>query len=176
MRALVVLCAVAVAAGCGGGNDHEHGAGGLSHHGISIDVPVDWDGRVLFTDAAGEGTVIFQVANFTLPSNQRFEPPTILPSGEEDAIKAMAGDDLLVMVSTDQGRARDRSLPVRITEASFLPAGSPLIPRGHAIAEEGGCFEGRCLRVTVDFATPPPPTQLRLANLVLASLAVQPER
>jgi hypothetical protein len=87
VRALGVLCAAAVAAGCGGGSDHERdGADGLSHDGISIDVPADWDGRVL------------------------------------------------------------------------------------------GCFEGRCLRVTVDFATPPPPTQLTLANLVLASLAVQPER
>lgn len=177
MRALAVLCAVAVVAGCGGGSDRRpDGAGELSHHGISIGVPDEWDGRVLFTDSAGEGVVIFQVANFALPLNEGFQPPQELPPGDEDPIKAMAGDDLLLMVSTDQGSAPDLSLPVRITEASFLPRGSPLIPRGHAIAEEAGCFEGACVRVTVDFATPPSPAQLRAANEVLAALAIRGRR
>jgi hypothetical protein len=178
VRTLAVLCAVAVVAGCGGGgnDDASESAGGLSHNGISIGVPPAWDGRVLFTDPGGEGAVIFQVANFALPTNDGLEPPQKLPPGEEDRIKAMAGNDLLLMVSTNQGPAPDRSLPVRITDDSFLPPGSPLIPRGHAIAEEAGCFEGRCVRVTADFATPPSPAQLRDANEILASLAIRTRR
>jgi hypothetical protein len=85
----------------------------------------------------------------------------------------MAGGDLLLMVLTDQGPAPSRSLPLRIDRASFLPPGSPLVPHGHAVAEEAGCVEGRCLRVTADFATPPSPTELRAANDVLASLAIR---
>jgi hypothetical protein len=180
MRVLAVVCAGALVAGCGGGSTAESGGqtepGGqteLSHRGISIGVPEDWDGRVLFTDPAGEGAVIFQVANFVLPANEGFAPPQELPPGEEDPIKAMAGGDLLVMVLTDQPRAPSRSLPVRIDRASILPPGSPQVPLGHVIAEEAGCFEGRCLRVTADFATAPSPTQLRAANDVLASLAIR---
>jgi hypothetical protein len=173
----LLLCATAVVAGCGGGGEVEpHRENELSHHGISIGVPKHWYGRVLFTDSAGEGAVIFQVANFALPANVGLAPPRTLPAGAEDPIKAMAGDDLLVMVTTGQGRAPELSLPVRITEGSFLPQGSPLIPRGHAIADEAGCFEGECLRATVDFATPPSPAQLAAANEVLASLSIRPSR
>lgn len=170
----MLLCAAGLVAGCGGGSEAEpRGETELRHQGISIGVPDDWDGRVLFTDSAGEGAVIFQVANFGLPPNEGLEPPQDLPPGQEDPIKAMAGDDLLLMVSTEQGPAPERSLPVRITKASFLAPGTPRIPRGHAIAEQAGCFEGRCLRVTVDFASPPSPAQLRAANEVLASLAIR---
>jgi hypothetical protein len=178
MRALAVFCAVAIVAGCGGdGSKAEPRARAeLTHQGVSIGVPEEWDGRILFTDTAGEGAVIFQLANFALPANEGLAPPQELPPGEEDPIKAMAGDDLLLMVVTDQGPAPDRSLPVQITEGSFRPPGSPLIPGGHAVAEEAGCFDGTCLRVTADFATPPSQAQLRVANDVLASLAIAAPR
>jgi hypothetical protein len=144
----------------------------LTHQGISIAVPEGWDGRALFTDAAGEGTVIFQVANFALPPNEGLEPPQELPPGEVDPIKAMTGEDLLVMISTDHAAVAGRAGPPRITEGSFLPRGSPRIPHGHAVAEELGCVRGRCVRVTVDFASPPAREQVDAANDVLSSLTV----
>jgi hypothetical protein len=173
MRAFAVLCAAGLVAGCGGVSAaDEERTSELSHHGISISVPEEWDGRVLFTDAAGEGAVIFQLANFLLPPNEGLEPPRELLPGKHDPIKAMAGDDLLIMVSTGQGPASNRRLPVRITKASFLAPTSPLIPHGHAIAQEDGCFEERCLRVTVDFATTPSSEQIESANEVLSSLVI----
>jgi hypothetical protein len=135
-------------------------------------VPEGWDGRVLFTDAGGEGAVMFQVANFVLPGNAGFEPPQGLPPGEADPIKAMAGDDLLVMVSTDHVAAAGRAGPPRISQQSFLARGSPRIPHGHALAEEVACFRGICVRVTVDFASPPSREQVDAANDVLASLTI----
>jgi hypothetical protein len=175
MRIAACACALVLVGGCGGeGETPAPPASGtkLSHHGISIAVPAGYDGRVLFTDAAGEGTVIFQVANFALPPNEGFEPPEELPPGEVDPIKAMSGDDLLVMISTDQAPAPTRSLPPRISERSFLTRGSPRIPHGHAIAEEAGCFPGRCVRVVVDFASPPSREQVDAANDVLASVTI----
>jgi hypothetical protein len=127
---------------------------------------------VLFTDAAGEGTAILQLANFALPPNEGFEPPEELPPGEVDPIKAMSGDDLLVMISPDQVPEPTRSLPPRISEESFLARGSPTIPHGHAIAEEAACLRGRCVRVIVDFASPPSRAQVEAANDVLTSLTI----
>jgi hypothetical protein len=127
---------------------------------------------VLFIDAAGEGTAMLQVANFALPPNEGFEAPDELPPGEVDPIKAMSGDDLLVMISPDQVPAPTRSLPPRIGEESFLARGSPRIPHGHAIAEEAGCFRGKCVRIVVDFASPPSREQVEAANDVLASLTI----
>jgi hypothetical protein len=174
VRTVAVLVAAGLVAGCGGARESQLRSGTeLNYHGISIAVPADWDGRVLYSDPTGESAVILQLANFVLSPNDGFSAPPGLSQGEEDPIKAMAGDDLLLMISTDQGAASNRSLPFRISEASFLPRGSPLIPRGHAVAEESGCIEETCLRVTVDFATPPSLPQLRLANDVLASLAIR---
>jgi hypothetical protein len=175
MRLAAGASTLVLLAACGG--EAEPPAAGsegmkLSHRGISIAVPPGWDGRVLFTDAAGEGTTIFQVANFALPPNDGFEPPQELRPGEVDPIKAMAGDDVLVMVLTNQGAAPTRPLPPRIGEESFLARGTPRIPHGHALAEESGCFRGRCILVAVDFASPPSPEQIEAANDVLASLAI----
>jgi hypothetical protein len=169
-------CAVVLAAGCGGEGDPPASHADrpeLTHQGISIAVPAGWDGRVLFTDAAGEGTVVFQVANFALPTNEGIEPPRKLAPGEVDPIKAMAGDDLLVMISTGQAAVAGRTDPPLIGERSFLARGSPRIPHGHAVAEELGCVRGRCVRVTVDFASPPSRDQVAAANDVLASLTIR---
>jgi hypothetical protein len=168
-------CAVVLAAGCGGEGDlpaSQPERAELKHDGISIAVPEAWDGRVLYTDAAGEGTVVFQLANFALPPNEGFEPPRELPPGEVDPIKAMAGDDVLVTISTDQVAAAGRAGPPRIGERSFLAPGTPRIPHGHALAEEPACVDGRCVRVTVDFASPPSREEVETANDVLASLSI----
>src|SRR5919106_4895367 len=101
MRIRACACAVVLAAGCGGQGEPPESLPSrpaLTHQGISIAVPEGWDGRALFTDAAGEGTVIFQVANFALPPNEGLEPPQELPPGEVDPIKAMTGEDLLLTV------------------------------------------------------------------------------
>jgi hypothetical protein len=175
MRLAVSACTLLVLTACGGaGEPPAAGSEGtrLSHRGMSIAVPSGWDGRVLFTDAAGEGTTVFQLANFALPPNEGLEPPQELPPREVDPIKAMAGDDVLVMVTTDQRAGPTRPLPPQIGEESFLARGTPRIPHGHALAEESGCFRGRCILVTVDFASPPSPKQIEAANDVLASLTI----
>jgi hypothetical protein len=74
----------------------------LARSGVSIDVPDGWDGRILFTDAAGAGRLLLQVANFELPANEGFEPPQELPPGEKDPIKGMGAGDVLVIVSTGE--------------------------------------------------------------------------
>jgi hypothetical protein len=175
MRIGVCACAAVLAAGCGGQGEPPAShptESELRHQGISIAVPEGWDGRVLFTDAAGEGPVMFQVANFALPLNEGLEPPQELPPGQEDPIKAMTGDDLLVMISTDQVAVAGRAGPPRISEQSFLARGSPRIPHGHDVAEELGCVHGRCVRVTVDFASPPSRDLIDAVNDVLASLTI----
>lgn len=175
MRIGACACAAFLVAGCGGQGENpasRPSGAKLSHQGISVAVPEGYDGRVLFTDAAGEGAVIFQVANFALPPNEGFEAPDALPAGEVDPIKAMAGDDLLVMISSDQGTAPSRALPPRISQKSFLARGSPRIPHGHAMAEEAACFRERCVQVIVDFASPPSREQIDAANEVLASLTI----
>jgi hypothetical protein len=175
MQIRACACAVVLAAGCGGEGEppaSQPERAELRHHGISIAVPKGWDGRVLYTDAAGEGTVIFQVANFALPPNEGFEPPRKLPPGEVDPIKAMAGEDMLVTISTDQVAVGGRTGPPRISERSFLAPATLRIPHGHAIAEESACVDRRCVQVTVDFASPPSREQVDTANDVLASLAI----
>jgi hypothetical protein len=175
MRTAACACALVLLGGCGGqGETPAARPGGtkLSHHGISIAVPAGWDGRVLFTDAAGEGPAILQLANFALPPNEGFEPPKELPPGEVDPIKTMSGDDVLVMISPAQVPGPSGSLPPRIGEESFLARGSPTIPHGHAMAEQAACFRGRCVRVLVDFASPPSRERVDAANDVLASLMI----
>lgn len=162
---------------CGAGSDagvspSSAPAGQSLRHGpISISIPAGWSGRVLFTDPQGTDAIL-QVANFELPSNQGFEPPRELPPGQEDPIKAMSGDDVLIMVETGATTGLERSLPPRITDSWFLASNSTRVPRNHAVAVESGCFVNHCLRITADFATRPAESQLKSANDVLASLSI----
>jgi hypothetical protein len=135
-------------------------------------VPGHWYGRILFADAHGV-VAIFQVANFKLADQQGFEPPKELPAGQEDPIKAMSGDDVLVGVEAGGRCTSSGTLPVQMTRRSFLPPNDAQVPAGHGLAEATGCFDHRSLFVTVDFATRPArPRVLRAANAVLASLKV----
>jgi len=169
------LLGAALLAGCGGGGLSRAGPGDLSHGGVSIFVPDRWYGRILFGDPEGV-VAIFQVANFKLGDQQGFEPPKELPAGQEDPIKAMSGNDVLVMVDAGGRFTAVASLPVQITEHSFVSPTNPgaPVPAGHAVAEATGCFNHRSLFITVDFATRPAPNDLLdSANAVLASLRVK---
>jgi hypothetical protein len=71
--------------------------------------------------------------------------------------------------------AAPRLRPERLEVAAltFLPAGHPRVPRGHAFAHASFQFDDRCLRIEVDFASVRPPVELTHAiDDVLDSLVV----
>jgi hypothetical protein len=145
----------------------------LSHDGVSIQLPDEWDGRVLFLDPQGESALL-QAANFDLPDRAGLEPPGELAPGEKDPIKAMAGDNVLITLLPGTGVPLDP--PVEIRPPDFLPAGHPRIPRGHALAQRAFCLAQRCFSVEVDFArSPADPDLLRQVNTLLATLEVEAE-
>lgn len=172
---VTLVAAAALVASCGGAerNAAFPQAVRLIHNGISLAVPEAWHGRILYLDPDGKDA-IFQVANFELPPNSGFDPPQELPPGSEDPIKSMSTSDILVSVATAGTYGPAASLPPQISEAAFVPpTDSPPTPRGHQLAHEAGCFDGRCIDVTVDFGTRPPAAdQIRAANDVLRTLVV----
>jgi hypothetical protein len=171
----LVLCG-ALLAGCGADPLSRVGPGDLTYGGISISVPDGWYGRIL-TAPQGEGAAIgiLEVANFDMGPQSGSEPPKELPPGQEDPIKAMAGDDLLITIQTPAASSSARSLPVRFARSSLVTVDSISlpVPNGHAVVHEAGCFTGRCLDVTVDLASHPVSDRLLdTANQVLSSLKV----
>jgi len=145
---------------------------GATRNGISLGVPEGWDGRILFLEPTGRHGVIFQVANFTLPTNAGLEPPSRLPPGEEDPIKAMSENDVLVTVI--DGAAGGGRLPTPLTLEVLHAVQGPQVPRGHALATGAFCSGVRCVSVDVDFgSTQPTPDLERRVNEVLASLIVR---
>jgi hypothetical protein len=145
----------------------------LMRNGVSIAVPNDWDGRILFRDAAGSFGVSFQVANFQLPTNEGFEPPPKLPVGREDPIKAMDAGDVLVTVTSDEVTGEPAPETVSLDRLRIVPAGTQRIPRGHTLAEGSFCYGTRCVRIEVDFGGDPKPALTGRVNEVLASLQVK---
>jgi hypothetical protein len=153
------------------------GARRLEHGGVSVDVPVSWDGRVLFLDPQG-ASALLQVANFELPPNDGFAPPQQLPPGEVDPIKAMTAEDVFLTVfsrdalpGTGPGRAAPES--VSLDDLSFRAVGDPSVPRGHALASEAVRFGERCLQIEVDFGGRPTASLETQVDDVLASLVVE---
>jgi hypothetical protein len=147
------------------------GARSLERNGIYLALPAGWDGRILFREPSGRDGVSFQVANFMLPDNAGLEPPRELPPGEEDPIKAMGENDLLVTIRDDA--ADGVKAPATITVADLADVEGPRVPHGHSLAERSFCFAGRCVSVGVDFgSTNPRSLHVESANEVLASLAV----
>jgi hypothetical protein len=144
----------------------------LTRNGVSLAVPVDWDGRILFRDPAGSFGVSFQVANFELPANEGLEPPPDLPPGGEDPIKAMDAGDVLITVTSDEVIGEKAPATVSFGRLRFVPAGTARIPRGHTLAEGSFCYGKRCLRIEVDFGRRGDRALIRQVNDVLASLEV----
>ena len=147
----------------------------LERNGVSLTVPSGWDGRILFRDRAGSWGVVFQAANFELPSNEGLEPPKQLPPGEADPIKTLAGGDVLVTVSSDEADGEPAPATITLDDLHFLPTGAAQVPHGHALAEGSFCFESRCLQIEVDFGgRVPASTERRQVNDLLASISVEP--
>jgi len=142
----------------------------LARNGVSVTVPPGWDGRMLYRDASGSLGVIYQVANFELPANEGFEPPTELPPGQEDAIKAMKDGDALIMIAADA--ATGRPAPTPITFADLKPVPAARAPRGHRLAANSFCFGDRCLEIQVDFGGNASADLDRPVSDVLASVSV----
>ena len=104
----------------------------LEHHGVSIELPNGWQGRVIPLD-------VLQTANF------EFVPVSVeLLPGEEDSLKTMTAQHALVailpcgLVSFEQP---PRPAPERVSldDLTFLPSGHPRVPHGHAFAH--GSFD-----------------------------------
>lgn len=146
----------------------------LTRSGISIDVPAGWDGRILFRDAAGSSGVIFQVANFELPPNSGFEPPQELEPGQEDPIKAMDTNDVLITIMSDWANGEPMPEPLALDQLRFLPDAAPRVPVGHTLAEGSFCYGARCVRIEVDFGGRRQPDLESAVNGVLASLDAEP--
>jgi hypothetical protein len=140
----------------------------LARNGVSIGVPDAWNGRLLYRDESGSTGVIYQVANFELPANRGFEPPTVQP-GEEDAIKAMAAGDVLVTV-VDAASGGEARPPLALADLTAVRG--PRVPVGHRLLTGAFCFGGRCLDVSVDFGGEPDPALERAVGDVLASITV----
>jgi len=151
----------------------------LVRNSVSVAVPAGWDGRILFREATGRNGVQFQVANFALPDNEGLEPPRELPPGQEDPIKAMEDEDVLVMFSEpaswdgthgpEAGAAEPK--PPTVAELTAEPVGR--VPRGHSVAKGSFCIGGRCVAIEVDFGAPQPDDNLvQRVNEVLASLTL----
>ena len=144
----------------------------LERNGVSLAVPPGWSGRILFREPTGRDAVIFQVASFELPPNAGLEPPPDLGPGEEDTIKAMGADDVLVTVA--DGEANGAPAPDRVTVAGLARVEGRRVPGGHSLARRSLCFGRRCVAIEVDFGAPAPhPALVARANTVLASLSVR---
>lgn len=178
LRIAVLALAGLLAAGCGAAEDPRSAAAGeaapgrerLEHNGVSIELPDGWEGRVLALDYP---SAVLQAANFA------FVPVGVeLPPGEEDPIKAMTDEHVLLAVlpcGIVSFEEPPRPAPTRLTldKLTFLPRGHPRVPRGHAFAHGSFEFTSRCLRIEVDFGAALPPLALKkMANEVLASLSV----
>lgn len=151
--------------------DDRHGGRELTRNGVSVAVPPGWDGRMLYREPSGRSGVIFQVANFELPANDRLEPPAVLPLGQEDPIKAMKQGDVLISVVADAPNGR----PVRkpITLANLDPVSGPRVPHGHRVAAGSLCIGERCLEIQVDLGGKTMDAELeRRVGDVLASVSV----
>jgi hypothetical protein len=147
-------------------------AGWLSRNGVSVRVPDDWDGRILYRDQTGGWGVILQIANFGLPANEGLEPPIELAPGKEDPIKAMTDGDVLVTIATDEPNGTATRSPITI--ADLRPVTGPRVPRGHRLAAESFCSAGSCVRVEVDFGGRSPNAALeRRVEDVLASISIE---
>jgi hypothetical protein len=162
-----------IVSGCASAERTRDGAADrrLTRNGVSIAVPIGWHGRMLFRDAAGSRGVIFQVANFRLPPNEDFEPPRELPPGQEDPIKGMGADDVLVSVISDEPGGARAPATIALDGLRFLPAHAARVPLGHALAQGSFCYGTRCVQVEVDFGREAPaPARRHQVDGVLASL------
>ncbi len=136
----------------------------LSAGGIRIAVPDGWHGKV-FADAP-PGSVLLQETNRPFVHGG---VPKMQPRGQ------VVVTILASRASTTKNRWRALHLTVR--RSDFLPARSPRVPSGHALALMHLRFGTRALDIDVDFASPVvTDASLRSVNRrVLSTVAIQPK-
>jgi hypothetical protein len=139
--------------------------------GLSIGLPVGWDGRIYENDT---GLRVVQAAGVRLASGDD-------DSGSE-TMRAMGSDGIIVSVWywTDwpppgQSGARDSiTLPLQISRSDFGDFGCYADRPAPATAMRGGTVDGHLIQTVVFFGTESPSDDaISQANSVLASLTIR---
>jgi hypothetical protein len=144
----------------------------VAGHGIRMELPPGWDGRVYQRSLPGSLPVL-QAASFTLPR-----------AGDDDvgsnAVRRMRAGSVrfgLLEVGEPAGpRFHPARLPLRIARGDF---GAPFegVPLEHAFATKHVRVAGRAFVLWADFTTQPvSPTLLEQANRVLATVKIAARR
>lgn len=147
----------------------------LSAFGITVDLPLGWDGAILRRpEATDAGTThpVLHAANFPLPPNRGD-----FGSG---AVEMMGPQDVLVVLleyHADAGRTalfRRQGVPVPLTPERFSPVGLQRLIPGQSGAQEFFTFGGRawCLYVVLG-SHAGRAALVPLANLLLDTLLIR---
>jgi hypothetical protein len=156
---LVLLTAIAVVVGCSAGSGDE---ARITAHGVSIEVPPGWDGRISSRTWPLAGAVLVQLASFELPEGDDL--------GGGRARSAMGADDVFVELAEG---LRETTVPV---------------PRGHIhpterLASFGRYFfvdrffveQGRAFVLHITFRErQPAKTLIPRINEALETLEIEP--
>jgi hypothetical protein len=133
--------------------------GRLTGGGVRLRLPDGWHGR---TTSEG-GLLILQAANFSLATQDR----------REDPIKAMTQGQVVVTLSTGTGCCPAISISASPTIGASDFRHDRRVPVGRPLAMKAVRTHGRIFFINALFgARPPPPSLLRQANQLLASLTV----
>jgi hypothetical protein len=176
MRSAVVLLAlfglVATSQQVGGGSSETFiPAHVIRGQGLSIGIPVGWDGRIYESDT---GLKVVQAASVRLVDDHD-------DTGSQ-TIQAMGSDGIIVSVWywTDwpppgRGGARDSiALPLQISRSDFGDFGCYADRPAPATAMRGGTVDGHLIQTVVFFGTESPSDDaIAQANSVLASLTIR---
>ncbi|MBA3366919.1 MAG: hypothetical protein H0U03_14250 [Actinobacteria bacterium] len=176
--ALLVLCAVA--AGCGAAERHAADAGPetrrLGLDGLSIELPVGWDGFVKRLGPRGDETTALHASNIPWP-----EPLRNLDAGSLRQIQRLPRDGVLIsaVAGTRGAESAARSLapPIGLADGYFLDDSYEGQPAPHVSTQLiVGRVGDRFLNVQVFFGRNDPDEAMRAeANAVLRTLALRTE-
>jgi hypothetical protein len=165
MRRVAVTLGLALALGACNHSDKRSIGHSFSAEGVAVNAPQGWHGRAMGL-RVGHGVrpkAFVQVANFPL----RRPPPKSMKPGQ--AVLTVAED--YGLVAQDASIASARS-PLQRSE--FLPASSPRVPAGQALAGRTFSIHGRNFRLAATFGARPGEATFSQVNEALASLSVKP--
>lgn len=160
MRVTAFLLVVGViTAGCGAESKVDEPAtdnGTLSAHGISIDLPERWSGRILL---GADGRPVLHAADFALPSND---------TDVGQVARESLGENYVNVRNVGRG-AMGMDLPVRFERVDFDRAGSVLVEAAKAVSVSNERFV-----VTAVIRSNASEPEVARLNRMLATLRLAP--